>query len=178
MKSCNVILILLAAVLLGACGTPSRYAISNPSAKAADDRIVGKWKYEEDTNKNNFYAITKAYKGYPHQYHVKFWNRGGTNPTYEFNVYFSEIDGTKFINIPFYEKLKQPRDGKDWENKGYFFLKVVNSNQDFSRITTATVNDKALKKMKNSSEVRKYLAKNINNPKSYSDTAHFYKVRE
>lgn len=176
MKVFTTISTLLFSLIIFSCGTPSVYPIDNPSAKTKDNRIIGKWKYENDTNKANFYAISKSVD--PYKYHVKFWNRGGTNPTYEANIYFSKIGKTKFINVPYWEKTSQTGDDfKDWTNRGYFFLRILKINKDFTRITTATVNDEKIKAIKSKAELRRYLSKNINNPNICSDTASFYKLK-
>lgn len=128
----------------------------------------------EDTNKHNFYEITQSVED--DKYHVRFFNRGGTNPTYETNIFFSEIEvagksKVKFLNVPYWKKTL----GK-WDNKGYFFVRVLESSDDFSSITTATVNDTELSHKGAESEVKEYVLENIDNPEMYSDTVHFYKV--
>jgi hypothetical protein len=164
-------------LLLAACGTPSPHPIEDPLASNLDDRIIGKWKYEEDTNKMNFYEVTRSNVD-KNQYHVKFWNRGGTNPTYEANIHLSDISGTKFINVPYWEQVADNGDLNDMVDKGFFFLKIIQVDRNFSRITTATVNDPALTGLKSKKEVKQYLSRNLNNPGRYSDTAHFYKVKK
>ena len=141
MKGLTQIAAVIFLAFFAACGTPSAFPVSEPTAATVDDRIVGKWKYVEDTNKLNFYEVYKARGAESkYEYHVRFWNRGGTNPTYEANIHLSSLKDHQFINVPFWEK----------------------------------VGDKG----QSSAEARTFLLQNINNPRVFSDTAHFYKVSE
>lgn len=170
MKNYLLLSVILAATFL-ACSTGckriARYPISEPSAANMEDRIIGRWKLEEDTNKNNFYEILKGYG--PLKYHVKFWDRGGTNPTYESNLFFSRIGNATFINAPYWE------DG--FTNKGYFFLKILKVNESYDKITTAMVADTTMLALKNSAEVHDRIARNLDKPSYYHDTMHFYKMK-
>ena len=161
--------IVLIALMVG-CKSIANYPIDAPSSANIDDRIIGKWKFLEDTDKRNFYDVEKTYQNFsPNEYHVKFWNRGGTNPTYEANIHFSRIGNSLFLNIPYWEG--------HFENMGYFFLKILDVNADYTKMTTATVYDTTLRSLKNSAEVRERITKNLNNPAFYNDTVHFYKVK-
>ena len=179
MKGLTQIAAVIFLAFFAACGTPSAFPVSEPTAATVDDRIVGKWKYVEDTNKLNFYEVYKARGAESkYEYHVRFWNRGGTNPTYEANIHLSSLKDHQFINVPFWEKVGDKGDHNDWQNRGYFFLKILEQNNDFTRITTATVKSTELLKVQSSAEARTFLLQNLNNPRVFSDTAHFYKVSE
>ncbi len=158
---------LLGVLLLFSCKNVSTFPISAPSAANVEDRLIGKWKFTEDTNKHNFYAVTAGYT--PNCYHVKFWNRGGTNPTFEAEMHCSKIGSSMFINVPYWE------DG--FTNRGFIFLKVLNTNADFSTMTTAAVADTTMRRLKNSDAVKAYVTKHLNDPHFYRDTAHFFKVK-
>jgi len=158
---------LLAIISIG-CKSVANYPISNYIATYQDSRIIGNWKFIEDTDKRNFYEVRKAHID-TGGFHVKFWDRGGTNPTYEANMYFSKIGGSLFINVPYWEG--------HFNNQGYFFLRVLEVNADFTKMTTATLYDTTLRSLGSSTEVRERIAKNLNNPAYYYDTAHFYKVK-
>ena len=162
------IILLLIAVVAG-CKSVANFPISAPSSTDREDRIAGRWKLTEDTNKNNFFAIEKGNDYNPDKYHVQFWNKGGTNPTYEVEAYFSKIGNSMFLNVPYPEK--------GMEKRGYFFLKILDANADYTKITTATVHDTTLRSLKNEREVLKLITENIDNPAFYYDTCHFYKLK-
>lgn len=166
-----VILVLLVA----ACGTPAKFPISFPSSKNVDDRIIGKWKFEEDTNKNNYYEISKSVEEF--QYHVRFFDRGGTNPTYEANVFFSNLNGVKFLNVPYYEKTTDPKYVGGMKNMGYFFLKISEANEDFSRLVTYTVTSKELSKIDNWRDLTRYIYEHEDDNNIFTNKAHFYKIK-
>lgn len=149
------------------CDNISTYPISQPDASLDDDRLIGKWKFEEDTNKNNFYEVYES--AYPHQYHVRFWNRGGTNPTYEGNVYYSKVQGDRFLNIPYFTN---PLEGH-W----YIFLRILDINKDGSKMTGAVVGDENMLKLQSEKEAYNYIAENKNMPEFYLDTVHLFKVK-
>lgn len=161
------ILILTVLLLYCSCDNISTYPISQPDASLDDDRLIGKWKFEEDTNKNNFYEVYPS--AYPHQYHVRFWNRGGTNPTYEGNVYYSKVQSDRFLNIPYFTS---PLEGH-W----YIFLRILDINEDGSKMTGAVVGDETMRSLQSEKEVHNYIAQNINKRNFYLDTVHLYKFK-
>jgi hypothetical protein len=168
----NLLFFAIAILTIGfySCKNVANYPIDKPSADIKEDRLWGKWKFVEDTNKNNFYQVIDYSKHCPEcRYHVQFWDRGGKNRTYEANVHFSMIGDNIFINVPYWEG--------EFQNKGYFFLRVLEMNNDFTKFTTATVQYPNMRDLKSSEEVRALIAKNLNNPKFYYDTVHFYKVQ-
>lgn len=180
MRAYYVITLYILCVLLYACGTPSSFPISMPSNGAVNDGIVGNWKMEEDTNKHNFYEITQRDKVDKFNYHVRFFNRGGTNPTYEANIFFSKVadldngdEEVLFLNVPYWEEI-----GGQWKDRGYFFVRILGANDDFTGITTATVNSSELSDISSGMEMRRFISRNLNNPNIYSDTVHFYKVNK
>ena len=146
----------------------AQYPIDKPSMENLVDGITGNWKLREDTNKNNFYEIIIGSPYAEDKYHIKFWDRGGTNPTYESNLHFSKIGSTLFINVPYFET--------EFTHKGYFFLRILNISPDHSHITAAMVHDTNLWNL-SEAEVKQHIEKNINNPAYYSDTVHLYKVK-
>jgi len=146
----------------------ARYPIDDPSIENLNDGILGRWKFEEDTNKNNFYEIIRGAPYAVDRYHILFWDRGGTNPTYESNMHFSKIGKARFINVPYFEG--------HFSHKGYFFLKILAVNADFTKMTAATVHDTTLWNL-DKAGVKQRIASNVNNPAYYYDTVHFYKVK-
>jgi hypothetical protein len=161
----TVLYILLVCLLAIGCKNVANYPITEPSATATDARVTGKWQFEEDTNKNNYYEVYPAHSDYPHSYHIRFWNRGGTNPTYESNLHFSDVNGVRFINVPYFGNGPLQ----------YGFLKILESNSDFTKFTAAVVGDEKMEQIKSAEKLKAHIIKNINNPKFYSDTVHFFK---
>jgi hypothetical protein len=51
-------------------------------------------------------------------------------------MHFSKIGELWFINVPYFEK--------GFSRMGYFFLKVIDVNSDFTSITAVVYNDKTL----------------------------------
>ena len=164
-----IIQAMLAVCCCTSCDYIAYVAIDEPSSGNTDNRVIGNWKVEEDTNKNNFYEVRQAHADYPNEYHVRFWNRGGTNPTYEANMYFSKIGNVQFLNIPHWEG--------HFSNMGFFFLKVLDINADATRITATMITDTTLQYCRSSRQLQELILKNTNNPRFYDDTFHFYKVK-
>ena len=162
-------LILALAIFSYGCKSVARFPLEDPLATSMEDRIIGKWKFLEDTDQRNFYEVAKASIGGPNSYHVKFWNRGGTNPTYEANIFFSKLGNNRFINVPYWEG--------HFDHKGFFFLRILDVSADFSKMTTATVLDTTLWTLDGKEHVRERIMKNVANPAYYYDTIHFYKVK-
>jgi hypothetical protein len=169
MKNLLLLLLLLPILAAGQINTiVAKYPIDAPSKENLLDGILGKWKFKEDTDKNNFYEIIRRAPYNLDKYHLKFWNRGGTNPTYEANMHFSKIGNTQFINVPYFEE--------NFTHKGFFFLKILDVNADFSKITAVVVHDTILWNLLEP-EVRQRIIKTLNNPAYYQDTVHFYKIK-
>lgn len=174
MKKLLLILLLLPAFVQGQISNiEAKYPIDGPSMKNLNDAILGRWRFEEDTNKKNFYEIIRHEPYQLDRYHIKFWDRGGTNPTYESNMHFSKIGNTQFINVPYFEE--------NFTHEGFFFLKILETDADpvtgnYIKMTAAVVNDTTLWNL-NQAEVKQRIIQNINNPAYYSDTVHFYKMK-
>lgn len=159
------LLIIVVIVFVG-CDNIARFPISTKSAQMMDDRIIGDWKFEEDTNSKNFYRVMTGYR--PDEYHIQFFNRGGSNRTYESNTHFSEIDGIRFLNLPCFKG--------DHHNLGYLFIRILETNDSFTKLTAAVVGDTTMMALKSEKAVHKYVTKNMYKPQFYSDTIHLYKV--
>jgi hypothetical protein len=174
MKKYLVGTLVVLTLLSSGCKNVAKFPIDDPSTSNLDDGLIGKWKFDEDTDKRNFYEVYRKDAPYdPLKYHVRFWNRGGTNPTYEANVYLSKIDGVRFINVPYWE---DGGEGAHFSHLGYFFLKILKVNADFTKMTTATVYDTTMWEL-NQSGVKQRITRNLNNPAFYYDTVHFYKMK-
>jgi hypothetical protein len=165
----TILYVLSAIILLSlGCKSVAKFPIDEPSMANLEDGLIGRWKFEEDTDKRNFYEIQRGDPYRSDRYHIKFWNRGGTNPTYEWNIHVSKIDGIQFINVPYYRE--GPR-----THEGYLFLRILDANKDFTKMTTTTVYDTTMWEL-DQAEVKERIRKNLNNPSFYYDTVHFYKI--
>ncbi len=163
------LVIIVALSLLTACRNVARFPIAEPDKALLDDRITGRWKFHEDTNSRNFYEIIPRRQPYMlDRYHLKFWNRNGTNPTYEGNMHFSKIDGVLFANVPYFED--------DFTHQGFIFLRILDINATYDEVTAAVVGDTTLWLLNSQAEVRERIQKNMNKPSFYSDTFNFYKM--
>lgn len=169
MKYAAFAVMLMGIVLLGSsCKNTASYALDKePVPEVQRDQVMGKWKFEEDTNSGNFYEVTRAHSSIPNQYHIRFWNRGGINPTYEANGFFSVVKGYGFFNVPYFEK--------GLTNFGYGFLKLIEIDPDFTSITAAVVGDETMRSLASEDEVRKYVTAHVDDPAFYSDTIHLFK---
>lgn len=156
------------------CSNVSTYPISAPSEHLLEDRVIAKWKFLEDTNINNYYEVYRAHISYPNQYHIRFWNRGGTNPTFESNGHFSKIDEEMFFNLPYFEL---GTGSEIFQNEGYIFLHILEVNNEYDKITASVVGDTTMRQLKNSEGVLSYVKKNMNNPQFYTDTIHLVKFK-
>ncbi len=168
MKSLLLILLLLPMLAEGQIrNIVAQYPIDGPSTENLNDGILGRWKFKEDTNKNNFYEIIRGKPYAEDKYHIKFWNRGGTNPTYESNMHFSKIANIQFINVPYFEA--------NFSRNGFFFLKILEISPDFTKITAAVFHDNTLWEL-NQEDLSQRITQNVNNPAYFSDTVHLFKI--
>lgn len=163
----HYMLIVLAAVAFAGCRSFAKYPMAAPSADNMDDRLVGKWKLREDTNSNNFYEVYKS-SAEPNVYHIRFWDRGGKNPTYETELFVTKVGMETFLNVGYFEP--------DFVNTGYFFLRVLRADADFNQLTAATVADTTLRYLHSKEEVGERIAENVHRAAFYSDTVHLYKA--
>jgi hypothetical protein len=165
----QALLIVIAALVWAGCKSTATYPIDEPTGDVINDGLVGKWKMEEDTDKRNYYLVEKWRD--PGEYHIKFYNRGGTNRTYESMLHYSIIDGQPFINARYFD-LSTGEMG----NFGYFFLKVTEANKDYSKITLSLVGDTTMRGLTSSAEVKARIAANLHKRSFYSETVHMFKV--
>ena len=145
----------------------AQYPISAPSKENLKDGILGRWKFKEDTNKNNFYEIIRGNPYAEDKYHIKFWDRGGKNPSFESNMHFSKIGDLWFINVPYFER--------DFSRQGYFFLKVIDYSSDFTKLIAVVYHDNTLWDL-SQEEVTRRITQNANISKYYTDTVHLFKI--
>lgn len=164
MKSLLPIL-LLTIMLTVSCKNVANFPITPPGATATDDRIIGKWQFKEDTNASNYYEVYSGYEA--NTYHIRFWDRGGVNPSYESNLHFSDVKGIRFINIPYFEEIGFMQ---------YGFLKILDIDRDYTKITAAVVGDTTLSLITSQKALRKRIIKKMSNKNFYSDTIHLYKI--
>ena len=155
------------------CTSIAQFPINEPATDTFNKGFVGKWKFEEDSNKNNYYEIEDGAFYHMDTYHIKFWDRGGKKRTIETGIHMTKLAGNIFISVPY---LKRGEEIWDYKPSGYFFLRVIDINKDFTKMTTATVHDSTLWEL-NAAGIRQRIFRNLNNPAYYYDTVHFYKIR-
>lgn len=159
-----VIVILLISAALS-CNRISKYPIDDPARIKIDNTLLGKWVMKEDTSKTNYFIVKKKDD---FKYGVTYMNEGGTHVQYDdFTVFLSKVNNSRFLNVQYYYQSVQ----------GYFFLKIIDINEAGDEITTCTVADSTLSELTKPSEVKGKIARNINNPDFFSDTAHFIRVK-
>lgn len=156
--------------LASGCNYESNFTIDEKPMVKMDKRFLGDWKVTGDPDKKNFFRV--KYYDVPNQYHMLVCDRGGTNFTYEFNFFFSEVGGAQFINIMNWKAEGWPG------NEKYILLKVIKISPEYDKITALCVSDPGLLAAKNSKEVRMRIAMNVNVPSYYaSDTVYINKVK-
>ncbi len=170
----NLLLLAISALVIYSygCNSVAQFPINEPATDTFNKGFVGKWKFEEDSNKNNYYQIEWGLPYSTDAYHAKFWDRGGKNRTIEMNIHFTKIGDAIFISIPYLESNEYLM----YKEKGYFFLKVIDINKDFTKMTTATVHDSTMWEL-NATGIRQRIIRNLDNPAYYFDTVHFYKIK-
>lgn len=145
----------------------AKFPIDEKATVPIDYRLVGIWKMEEDTNKHNYFVVEKRDD---FQYNVTYMNQNGNNRRYEhWGVSISEINNTKFFNIPF-------SSWPDGNNSGFIFMKINNIDKDGWHMSGALVNDTTLKNMTSSVEVRKRITENMDIKSYFSKPLHFKRL--
>jgi hypothetical protein len=168
----NSVTLLLSSLLViyaCSCKNVATYPISEPSDECVQDWITGKWKFREDTDRNNFYEVSKLTGKDKNKYHIQAWNWASPAPTYETDFYFSKIDGSLFVNIAYVAFGK--------EKQGFGFLKVSDINPGLDKLTLDCINDTTMQSLRSSADVMAHLTKNIANPAFYHSSLHFFKVK-
>lgn len=165
--------IFLFSVIFFSCKNVARYPMDEPMSDLVNDKILGKWQAEEDTDKSNIIIITKSSDSF--KYDLKYWEHGGTNPTYESQIFFSKINDALFLNVACWDDVRN--DKVYYQKVGYMFFKVVYATPDFSKLALTNVADTSLQSTHSTLEVFNKIARNLNNKAYYEDTIHFYKVQ-
>ncbi len=156
-------------IFCSGCEGVAHFPISDATADNADDRIIGKWKVMEDSDKNNYYEIYAAHPNFKYQYHYRVWDHGGTNPTFEGNCYFSKVGVTQFLNVPHYDEEHQ--------KNCFLFIRILDADEGFDKLTVTSVCDTNMRALTSKEAVKAHIAKNLKNRSFYDDTVHFYRVK-
>lgn len=156
--------------LFAGCDPPalSKKPIDEKALLKMDESLLGIWKLRGDTDRLNHFVVRQE-PAYENAYSVTYMSNSGSNPLIDNGrVYFSDINGEKFINVH-YNVISKER--MDW---GFLFVKVTRYGPD--DIDGVVVNDPVLAKLTTSAEVRKQIAANMHKPGYYiSDTVHLEK---
>ncbi len=158
----------LCALIFSGCDSSSLFTIDEAPLVKMDKRFLGDWKVEEESDKKNFVRIQESVE--PNKYHVQIWDRSGTNRTFEFNTFFSEVGGATFINVRNWTT-------NDWMHKEeYLLLKITDISAAYDKITAVVVSQPSVLHANSSAEVRAFLTRNVNSPGFYGATVHLNKV--
>jgi len=171
----NLLLIAFSAlvVFLPCCKSVAWYPMDAPSAELMNDKVIGKWRVEEDTDKNNYFEVARSQRDY--MYDVTYWNMGGANPVYKTNLFFSKINNFLFLNVTCWKDERA--DSIYAQEAGYCFEKILKVDPEFTKMTMVTATDTSLAGLNSSLEVFNRVAKNLNVKSFYGDTVHFYKLK-
>lgn len=162
MKNLFLCCLLLALFGLESCEL-SDYPIDTQAVIKTDARLLGKWKEKEKKGQSDLYTLTKKgenrYQVTVKEYELK--------RTLKYDAFLSDVNNVPYLNVLY----------KDDSANGYLFLKILDINAAGNLITATSVSDSMMKHMHSSAEVRERIRQNLNNPKFYNDTLHFYKVK-
>jgi len=156
-------LFLLAATFLTSCEL-SPYAIDDHAVINADARLLGKWKQKEKAKESDLYTLIKKDEFH---YTVKVKEHGNHHRNLKYDAYLSDVNDVRFLNILY----------KDDSTSGYLLLRILDINPAANLITATPVADSTMQFATSSAAVREKIRTNLNNPKFYGDTVHFYKVK-
>ena len=82
-------------------------------------------------------------------------------------AYLSVVNNVRFLNVFI----------KDSSDEGYMFYRIHNVDAKAGTISFSTVGDSTLKYLYNTTEVRKYIAKRMNDRDFYSDTTFMVRMK-
>lgn len=129
---------------------------------AVDERLVGKWRAMEDTDVLNYCLVEKSSDL---EYKVVYMNNGGVKLARNVeNVFFSEINGTKFLSLPTGSKKRI----------GFILFKILSLEKD--QVVGAVVQDKRLAQIGQRAELRALIEQNLTTPSFYGKVMHFKRV--
>ncbi len=153
----NIVLIIAAFLLttLFASCDLSTYPIDEPANIKIDSALLGKWKEKSKTGKKDFITITRLND---YKYNIVDIDKGlktGVMP-----AYLSVVNNVRFMNVYI----------KDSSDEGYMFYRIHSVDAKAGTLSFSTVGDSMLKYQYNPAEVRKYIAKRMNDRDFYSDT--------
>ena len=180
----------LFALFLGACKSIAKYPIDDKPCILIDNSLLGAWTAAEDTDQANYILVQDYNDVFQHDegtnsidrkyaYYFSCMTGHGKYATYgQLESFVSKVGKSMFFNIPYRNEVINKRTGEFTGDviRGYFFIRIIDINPSKTEMITALVADTSLVKLKSSKELRNYIAKNIDNPRFYSDTLHFRKT--
>lgn len=190
----------VAATMTG-CNNYAKYTIDEKPMVKPDRSLLGIWKPLGDKNPNNYLLIQdhidlfnptgknvlaandagegkySDYKSYNY-YITQMEEKDGAPEFEEWTAFASKVNGATFLNLSASGLQTSDKDGvqEGRSEEEYFFVRLLSVNEEHNVFTVATVADTTLKLLKNSQQVRGYVAAHLNDPSFYSDTMRFYKV--
>jgi hypothetical protein len=194
-------LAILICILAASCENYSNYPIDERPGILIDRGMLGIWRNVEEKQQYNFFLIQDykdvfnptganilgdessgegQYKDYKKfNYYITEADNSAAQTKYmQWTGFVSKVNGATFMNLS--ESYIQNNEGLDLESgtnqDKYYFLRILSINEGRNIIKAVAVQDSTLKYMKNTTQVRNYIARNLNNPTFYGDTVHFYKI--
>ncbi len=153
----NIVLIISAflfTTLFASCEL-STYPIDEPANIKIDSALLGKWKEKSKKGNKDFITITRL-----NDYKYSIVDKDKGLKTEAMPAYLSVVNNVRFMNVFI----------KDSSDEGYMFYRIHSVDAKAGIISILTVGDSTLKYLYNPSEVRKYIAKRMNDRDFYSDT--------
>jgi hypothetical protein len=144
----------------------AKYALDAKANIAIYPDLIGIWKMKEDEDSHNYFVIEHDENNH---YIFTYMNHEGANRTFENDgAFFSKIGNTEFINVHY----------SNWWNdeRGYFFLKVIERSPNGFEMTVALVADTTLKDLPDEAAVRARIKKHLNDLHYFKKPVHFRKI--
>jgi hypothetical protein len=168
-KNLLVVAFVFVALLFVSCNSIAPFPLDEPSRAVPADWVIGKWTNVATKKiKDGYFVITKSPIQKNH-YHVVSFDKGKKKPTIETEIFLSKVANSYFVNVPDEDEKKQ--------RTGYWFMRVLNTNADYSKITITKVQDTTMGALKSIEEVRAYVTKKVEQPEFYQDTTELKKLK-
>jgi len=160
----NIVLIIsafLITTLFASCEL-STYPIDDPANIKIDSALLGKWKDKNKKGNKDYITVTKL-----NDYKYNIVDKDKGLKTESMPAYLSVVNNVRFMNVFI----------KDSSDEGYMFYRIHSVDAKAGTISLSTVCDSMLKYMYTPAEVRKYIAKRMNDRDFYSDTTYLVRMK-
>ncbi|MBX2905768.1 MAG: hypothetical protein KF744_07010 [Taibaiella sp.] len=137
----------------------------------SDPHMQGIWKLREDTDSHNYFVVERDGN---YRFSITYMNRSGDNRGLEHaEMHFSKVNDVTFLNAPYSSFFDEP----SFHGNVLLRLDSVSTPRSWNVVFTL-VTDNNLYKMKDSHELREYVANNMKKPGFYGKQLHFRKKFE